>query len=253
MMSEPSPKKYVRIDPVTLEAEQLWSKVLQLAKDLGTDGSWTLIGGLMVQLHAFESGVGSRPTVDIDLLGDSRSRPATTVRLAELLVTRGAEMALPPVGGEDLGYRFELNGETIEVLGSEGVRRDPNTIGRLTTIQVSGGTQALARSETVAISLAGASPIELRRPSLLGAILIKARAVALRRDAFQADRQDLTRLLSLVEDPRGLAADEGIRKSERRWLKDVESALDFDGLRQTGLFSREQLIRGEQAFRLLID
>ena len=91
---------------------------------------------------------------------------------------------MPPVGDENLGYRFELEGEVIEVVGSEGVRRDPKTFGKCTTFQVPGGSRALSRTEIVRVSLDGNLPIELRRPSLLGAILIKARAVAARRDRF---------------------------------------------------------------------
>ena len=75
------------------------------------------------------------------------------------------------------------------ILGSEGVRRDPKTIGRYTTIQVPGGTQALARIEIVEVSLDGGEPVAVKRPSLLGAILIKARVVKVRREKLESDRQ----------------------------------------------------------------
>ncbi len=195
----------ININPPTQEAKRLWAKTLDLAEALGSDEHWSLIGGLMVQLHAFERGSGSRPTTDIDLLGDSRRRPPMTVRIAKILVERGGEMAMPPVSDEDLGYKFEVDGETIEILGSEGVRSDPKTLGKHTTIQVPGGTQALTRTEIVRVSLDGSSSVELRRPNLLGAILVKTRAVAQRRDKFESDRQDLIRLLSFVDDPRALA------------------------------------------------
>jgi hypothetical protein len=60
----------ININPSTQETRRLWAKTLELAEVFGTDERWSLIGGLMVQLHAFERGSRSRPTTDIDLLGD---------------------------------------------------------------------------------------------------------------------------------------------------------------------------------------
>jgi hypothetical protein len=44
----------------------------------------------------------------------------------------------------------------------------------------------------------------------------------------QTQREDLLRLLALVEDPRVIAAH--LKKSERTWLRRAEDRLDFDGL-----------------------
>jgi hypothetical protein len=182
----------------------------------------------MVQLHGFEHGSQVRPTADIDLLADSRRRPEMTARVAELVVARGGRMAMPPMSNEKLGFRFELDSETIEVLGPDGLGRDPHTIGRYVTFQVPGGTQALLRTAAVPVSLDGYPPVEVRRPSLLGAILIKARVLASRRGPKkEADLLDVVRLLSLADDPRGMADDGGLRKSEKRWLRNVQPALDF--------------------------
>lgn len=204
----------------------------------------------MVQLHAFERSRGSRLTTDIDFLGDSRRRPPMTQRMAKVLVDRGGEMALPPVSNENLGYKFDVNGAAIEILGSEGVRDDPPTLGRYTTFQVPGGTQALARAEIVRVSLDGDEPVKVRRPSLLGAILIKARVVAKRRDKFESDRQDLIRLLSFVEDPRALGKE--LRKSEKQWLRDVEQLLDVDDRRLDDLFPAGEAAAAGQAYQLLL-
>lgn len=92
----------------------------------------------------------------------------------------------------------------------------------------------------------------MRRPSLLGAILIKARVVAKeRQEKFDSDRQDLIRLLSYVKDPRGLARDEQLKSTERRWLRKVERALAFEDASLIALFRPVVLGRAEQAFRLL--
>ena len=158
----------IYINPPTQEASRLWAKTLELAKVFGTDDRWSLIGGLMVQLHAFERGSGSRPTSDIDLLGDSRRRPPMTAQIAKVLVEQGGR------NGNATGRRGRPR---LQVRDRRGDRRDPGlrgrserhrkTLGKHTTIQVPGGTQALRRAEIVRVSLGGNSPVELRRPNLL--------------------------------------------------------------------------------------
>jgi len=251
-MVEAVPFPIIRVDPVAPEAYRLWEMTLELAEALGTERQWSLIGGLMVQLHGHEHSDDLRPTIDIDLLGAARKPPAMTERIAALLAERGAELAMPPRSDPQLGYRFELDGEIVEVLGPDGLKKEPKTLPGLTTFEVSGGTQALQRTEVVLISLGGASPVAVRRPSLLGAILIKARVVAKRRkEKFASDREDLIRLLSYVEDPRALASKEKLKSSEKRWLRDVEGLLGFGEAGVGPLFPAAVLERAQQAFRLL--
>jgi hypothetical protein len=242
----------VRIDPVAPEAQKLWSMALELAQVLGPDREWSLIGGLMVQLHGLEHDDELRPTVDIDLLGAARKPPAVTEEIASLIAELGAKVAMPPRSNPEVGYRFELGGEIVEILGPDGLKSDPKTLPGLTTFQVPGGTQALRRTEVVLVSLQDLKPIAVRRPSLLGAILIKARVVAKRRaEKFDSDRQDLIRLLSYVEDPRALAREEQLKPSEKRWLQKIERALNFEDATFVGLFPPAVLERAQQAFRLL--
>src|SRR5665811_922180 len=236
------------------EARRLWKRALALADGLGEDPAWTLVGGMMVQLHAAEHRRESRFTDDIDVLGDSRLRPPATRSIVETIQRHGGAMVDPPSSAEDLGCRFDLDGETVEVLGTDGVKSDPRTIDRYVTIQVPGGTQALRRSEVVMVSIDGATPVAVRRPDLLGAILIKARAVATeRREKFDSDRQDLVLLLSLVADPRALAAGSKLKKSERGWLRDIEEQLAFSAPALQSLFDPETLTHARLAFRLLAE
>lgn len=246
-------KNCIEIHSPTADVKTRWTKVLELAEILGPETRWSLIGGLMVQLHGFELGGAVRPTADIDILGDARRRPGATERIAAAVLERGGEMAMPPMGNERLGFRFELDGETIEVLGPDGLGREARTIGRHVTFQVPGGTQALLRTEVVPVSLDGEPLVAVRRPSLLGAILIKARVVAKRRDRKHgSDRQDVVRLLSLVDDPRAMAERDGLKKSEKRWLRSIEALLDFGDAAWNGLFRPAEIARAVQAYRLLI-
>lgn len=239
------------VEPPTDEARRLWRTVGELADKFGADEEWCLIGGLMVQLHAYEHGSESRPTSDIDVLGDARQRPSMTERLAQILKDSGGELPLPPSSDEKLGYQFHVRGETVEVLGPEGLESDPRTLGSFKTIMVKGGTQALNRTEGVPISVDGAQPVIVRLPSLLGAILIKARALAVVRVKHAEHRQDLIRLLSFVHDPRALANSGQLTKNERRWLKAVEKDLAFDDPALLELFSETEVRQARQAFTLL--
>ena len=102
----------------------------------------------------------------------------------------------------------------------------------------------MTRTEIVHVSLDGGEPVEVRRPSLLGAILIKARVVAKRRGKFESDRQDLIRLLSYVEDPRALT--KALKKGEKKWLRDIELLLAFDDRGLDDLFSAGEVSAAEQ-------
>jgi hypothetical protein len=246
-MTEP---KVVAVRPIAEDGRQLWSLVLSLAREFGPDREWSLIGGMMVQLHAFEHDDGPRPTADIDLLGGAKRSPRMTETMASLLVERGAEVAEPPRSDPDLGYRFEFEGETVELLGPDGLRGDPKTIGGLKTFQVAGGSQALRRTEVVLVSFEGEGPVAVRRPNLLGAILIKARVVVKKRqEKYESDRQDLVRLLTYVDNARTLRAD--MSRKEPRWLRDAQAAIDFEDPVLSGQFSEGSLDRARQALGLL--
>lgn len=92
----------------------------------------------------------------------------------------------------------------------------------------------------------------VRRPSLLGAILLKARAVAAKRlGKVDSDRQDLLRLLSFVRDPKNLAAHGGMSSKEVGWLRAVESSLEFEGPPSGGIFTLAERVAAAQVFQLL--
>jgi hypothetical protein len=240
----------VVIPPLAEDGRRLWVLLLSMAGEFGPDREWSLIGGLMVQLHAFEHYDGPRPTADIDLLGGAKRSPRMTEAMASLLVERGAEIAEPPRSNPGLGYRFEFEGETVELLGPDGLRSDPKTIGGLSTFQAAGGSQALRRTEIVLVSFEGEEPVAVRRPNLLGAILIKARVVVKKREGkYESDRQDLVRLLTYVEDPRALAAD--MSRKEPGWLRDAQAVVDFEDPVLAAQFLGQRLDRARQALRLL--
>lgn len=202
-----------------------------------------LIGGLMVQLHAIERGVlDVRPTGDIDILG--QARPQGTLSSIDAALRReGFEAILEDLDG--YARRYVRDGLIIDLLAPDGIRPAPDLGGGRRALGVPGGSQALTRSETVTVTVGGRS-FQLHRPSLLGAVLIKARSLMVHRDP-ESQREDLLLLLALVEDPRRMASE--LRRSERRWLRAAERRLSFERVSQ---LDRDTLRRAGLAYTLLV-
>jgi len=243
-MNEP----VIEVRPQDVSSRRLWKKIAELAEEFGMDQNWCLVGGLMVQLHAYEHKASPRPTTDIDVLADARGRPSMTRRLAERLADLGAELTRPPATDPNLGYQFEVDDQIVEILGPDGLRRPARTLGKYETIGIPGGSQALKRTETVTIAVAGRSPSKIRRPTLLGAILLKARALKVHKRT-EDQRQDLTLLLSFVEEPRSMA--DGLRGRERRWLQAGRRDLHLEDPLLQDRFSEEQIRRARLALEIL--
>lgn len=217
---------------------ELWDGVGDLVELLPTD--WVLIGGLMVQLHALEHGVRDvRATRDIDVLGQARPQ-GTLPEIDAALCRAGFQPVEPDL--DNYAFRYVRDELVVDILAPDGLKPAPRLDAARKAIGVPGGSQALARAETVAVRFRDRT-FNLRRPTLLGAILIKARALRVHHDA-DTQREDLLLLLSLVEDPRAIAVDLG--KAERRWLRQAEPLLRFAepvGLRATNVGRARQTLR----------
>lgn len=236
------------IDVNDPDAMALWRTVTRIADALdGQETRWCLVGGLMVALFAIEAGQLQRPTTDIDILGDARQRPSGTEVVTERLESIGG--ALEEVSGleSERGFRFELDGQIVDVLAPDGLAAPPTTTGGLQTIQIPGGSQALKQVEAVEI-VVDDQRARLFRPTLLGAILLKARSLEVH-ERTQDQREDLVALLSLMTDPR--TATESMKNTERHWLRSIESALDIEDRRLEARFDPARLRIARASYRLL--
>ncbi|MGH2379478.1 MAG: hypothetical protein ACRD2Z_10975 [Thermoanaerobaculia bacterium] len=161
--------------PESEAARETWQAVIDLARHR-PDG-WTLIGAQMVVLHGLERGrLLPRLTADADVLVDVRLVASGIREVSSDLVGAGFELSDPDPFG--VAHRFRRGKATLDVLAPDGLgkRSDLTTVPPCRTIRCPGGSQALRRSERTEVRLGGET-VAIPRPNLLGAILIKARAV----------------------------------------------------------------------------
>ncbi len=236
----------VRLATLPGHDDQLWSALVELA-GMGP-GSWTLIGGQMVFLHAMEHGAAPpRVSTDIDVLVNVRVVTGGVRKFVAAIEVVGFELA--GVSPEGIAHCYRRDGVTIDVLAPEGLgpRVDLTTTPPGRTLQVPGGTQALERTELVPV-VVGDHQGMVPRPSLLGAIVGKAAAVGVD-DLPDAQRLDLALLLSLVDDPLALAAQ--LTRKDRQRLRSRSEMADADQ-RAWASLPDDAADRARAAFRLLV-
>jgi len=193
---------------------EMWVELMTLGGR--SPAPWTLIGAQMVALHGWALGQDQmRASEDADLLIDCRVAVKGVPLLVAALIDDDFELYEESMMG--VGHRFRRGQVKLDVLAPDGIgeRADLHTVGTFHTVRVPGGTQALGRSSNVAVrsrDVEGTVPM----PSLLGAILVKVRAIAVD-DVPEAQRRDVAFLLSLVEDPDVLKTE--LTKTEIKWLR----------------------------------
>ncbi len=203
----------------------------------------------MVALFAIEAQQTQRATADIDVLADARARPSGTEWATGRLEALGATIHELQRSKPARGFRFDLDGQTVDVLAPD--RLGPSgaiTTGRLQTIQIPGGTQALNRTEVVEIVVEG-NAVALRRPKLIAAILLKARALRVH-SRPEDQRHDLVTLLSLLGDPRTARTE--LTNKEIGWLRSISGRLSIDDPSLQENFEAARLRTARAAYRVLI-
>lgn len=210
------PRPSVTLPPLASPVDQLWHVLLDLAEQLTVP--WTIVGGQMVLLHALEHGrIPPQVSQDGDVIADVR---ATTGAIrAVVAAVEAAGFHLDGMSPTHLAHRYIRPSSpgpvTIDVLAPEGLgpRADLTTTRPGRTIQVPGGTQALARTELVDVRHDGRSGT-LPRPSLLAATVGKAAACGLPGNTDRHHR-DLALLCALIPDPFAMR-EELTRKDSQR-------------------------------------
>jgi hypothetical protein len=138
--------------------EQPWPSAFELARVLPRS-SWTLVGGLMVKLHAELAGLPApRTTVDVDS--------------APLLKVAGYELD----ESTRYAYRFDRGTDRVDVMCSDrqSIWRRPQFGGR-PLFGIPGGTRALQQTINVDV-LTDVDTVRIVIPTLRGALVLKGAA-----------------------------------------------------------------------------
>ena len=117
--------------------------------------NWTLIGGLMVQIHAIHHSIHSvRATNDVDIilhLETARGRPA---KVMAAMGSLGYELLAVGDPRTNAAHRFTRGADVVDVLAADHVA--PSALSKLgghNMVQVQGGTQALRRTVHAALEI----------------------------------------------------------------------------------------------------
>lgn len=210
-------------DRVTIEVAPVrggwphpWPNVAELTRALAPD-NWTLIGGLMVQLHTVHRGLGVvRPTNDVDIALHIETTRGVAASTADALESLGYRLVDSVDRRVNTAHRWTRDGHAIDVVTSR-ARRPADTVDVVTAehaapsveermrgrtmVRIEGGTQALRRTINARLEILPGEDTLVSVPRPFGALVLKA--AASRSDSRDRDRHlgDAVALLACVEDP----------------------------------------------------
>jgi hypothetical protein len=209
---------------MTPRQESAWRGLLEVSALLPAH-TWCVVGGQMVFLYCLERGVSpGRPTDDGDVVLDVRARPNILHEFTSALLTVGFSSA--GVSPEGHQHRWVKDEAKIDVLvprglGERALARKGATGG--TTLGAPGAQQAIDRSQPVLAEVAGLQG-EVWRPSMLGALVMKAAAYTTPEPNHDRHLTDFATLASMLT--RTDHIDEGLTRSDRKYLSLAVAALD---------------------------
>lgn len=176
-----------------------WPLLVEVAHIL-PPASWTLIGGMMVQLHALRAGIPApRATADIDAL--IHIETGTTCRGAAQLLRDAGFDETRALHREAAQHRFARGTDLVDVLVAD---HAAPTVLRARAVPAAvlapGGTRALRNTVDATVSVGGQT-VGLSLHDEFGALVLKANAyVADSRDRHR-HLEDLRTLLEAQVDP----------------------------------------------------
>lgn len=236
-----------------------WPNVAELEAVLAHE-KWTLVGGLMTQLHGIHRGIDTlRPTNDVDIVLHVETTRGVAAETASALESLGYEFAPSIDDRHDTAHRFKRGQSTVDLVSSAPDVVDvlvadhpaPSVVEKLrgrTMVAIEGGTQALKRTVNARLEIVPGRTTTISVPSPLGAVILKA--AAYQTDSRDKDRHllDAALLLAVIEDP--YAERELFTGSDRVRLLTLLRALPDDA-REWHSLSSEWRGNGQAALRIL--
>lgn len=213
-----------------------WLSIAELADALPA-GSWTLVGGLMTQLHTIDHGLGVvRPTNDVDIVLHIETRRGIPNAVATALEGLGYRFQPSIDERNHTAHRFVRGASTVDVVASASHENKvdvliadhsaPRVIEKLRgyeMIRIEGGTQALRRTVNAHLEIVPGTVATISVPRPFGALILKAAA-------YSTDSRDRERhlfdaaLLACIDDPFSERAE--FTGSDRRRIATLVAQLD---------------------------
>jgi len=236
-----------------------WPNVAEIEAVLPHD-KWTLVGGLMTQLHAIHRGIDAiRPTNDVDIVLHIETTSGVAAETASALESLGYVLSPSIDQRNNTAHRFERGEATVDLVASTTDVVDvlvadhaaPRVRERLRgrdIVAIAGGTQALRRTIKARLEIEPGRATTLSVPSPFGALILKA--AAHQTDTRDRDRhlQDAVVLLAALEDP--YAEREQFAGSDRARLASLVRHLP-DEAREWLRLSADRRAAAQAALRIL--
>lgn len=213
---------------------------------------WTLVGGLMTQLHTVHRGIGVvRPTNDVDIVLHIETRRGVPAKAAAALENLGYRLQDKVDPRDNTAHRWVRQGQIVDVGGGgddeENAEADqdrgrhfpeqqidvltadhpaPTVVERMRgrdMVPIEGGTQALKRTVNAILAIRPDGPTTISVPRPFAAVILKAAAYM--SDSRDRDRHlyDAAALLACIEDP--YAEAEALAGSDRRRIRTLLDTL----------------------------
>jgi hypothetical protein len=225
-----------------------WPQCLELAKALPAS-KWTLVGGLMVQLHAAVAGMEvTRPTSDVDIILHVETGSVTASEVSETFRELGYRL-LTSINDDAPAHRFIRGTEQIDVMVADhSVAKPPLILGRRKVFRIPAGTQALQRTVQCRIDT-GEEAVTVSIPNTLGALVLKG--AAYREDSRDRRRHldDAAVLAATFTEPLEVVTE--LKGSDRSRIITLHQAL-ADPLSPSWLMMEDKdRTHGQDALRIL--
>ena len=247
-MTSPSERPTIDVAPAGGGWPRPWPAVAELGGVLPPE-SWTLVGGLMTQLHTIHHGFGVvRPTNDVDIvlhIETTRGLPGDT---AAALRSIGYVLRDSVDPRDNTAHRFVRGGDVVDLVTSAPVPDEdvvdvliadhpaPRVTERLLgrdMVRIEGGTQALRRTVNARLEITPGTATTISVPRPFAAVILKA--AAYRTDSRDRDRHlaDAAALLACIDDPFEERTD--LAGSDRSRLTALRRAMPDDHVAWLGL------------------
>jgi len=188
-----------------------WPNVAELCSVLPSE-KWTLVGGLMVQLHTVHHRLGVvRPTNDVDIVLHVETSRGVPAQAAKALESIGYRLRVAVDPRDNTAHRFVRGTSTVDLVAGDEIvdvlladHPAPTVIEPLRgrdIVRIEGGTQALKRTVNARMEITPDTVTNVSVPRPFGALILKSAAYTTDSRDRERHLYDAVALLACIEDP----------------------------------------------------